>query len=120
MTFLPLETRKYPAILAAVHDGDTVHCAVDLGIDITVKLTLRFAGINAPELATPAGIVARDYVTANLPPGAAFYVLTTKDRKEKYGRYLAWLVLPDGRCINRMLVDSGNAVAYGNLPVDPP
>lgn len=111
---------EYRATIVANVDGDTVHARIDLGFDIFHDHTLRFAGINAPERATPRGREAAAFVAELVPPGAVLTIRTAKDRAEKYGRYLAWLVLSDGRCVNRLLVDAGYAVAYGNLPVDPP
>jgi micrococcal nuclease len=111
---------EYRATILANVDGDTVHARIELGLDITHVHTLRFAGINAPERATAAGKDAAAYVAALIPPGTVLTIRTAKDRAEKYGRYLAWLTLADGGCVNRLLVDSGRAVPYGNLAVDPP
>jgi len=111
---------EYRASIIANVDGDTVHALIDLGFDIAQAHTLRFAGINAPEVSTQAGKDVAAWVAMELPPRAVVTMRTAKDRAEKYGRYLAWLILADGTCLNRTLVDSGRAVAYGNLPVDPP
>lgn len=108
---------EYACELIRIVDGDTAHVRVDLGLDVRFDITLRFAGINAPELNTPEGPPARQFVVDNLP--LVFTIRTVKDHREKYGRYLAWLLLSDGRCLNRMLVDAGHAVGYGNLPIDP-
>lgn len=47
-------------------------------------------------------------------------VRTLKDRREKYGRYLAVVYLFDGRNLNQLLVDQGHAKlkAYSELPRD--
>jgi endonuclease YncB( thermonuclease family) len=39
-------------------DGDTIHCGVDLGMDVATQQTLRFYGINAPEMSTAEGKVS--------------------------------------------------------------
>lgn len=114
----PYGVREYAATLVSVVDGDTAHLAVDMGFDCWQNLTVRFAGINAPEMSTTEGPVAKQYVTDHLAPRVV--IRTIKDRREKYGRYLAWLFTPDGFCLNRLLVDNQLAVPYGNLPVDAP
>lgn len=111
---------EYRATVVANVDGDTIHCEIDLGVDVRTYQTLRFAGINAPEVSTAEGKQVAAWVASVIPPGTVFTLRTAKDRREKYGRYLAWLLLADGSCLNRTLVDSGRAVAYGDLPIDPP
>jgi endonuclease YncB( thermonuclease family) len=41
---------EYRATIIDVVDGDTVHAEVDLGCDTSIKLAIRLAAINAPEL----------------------------------------------------------------------
>lgn len=111
---------EYRARVIRNVDGDTIHCRVDLGCDIRVDLVLRFAGINAPETSTPEGKQVAAYVASRIPPNTVFTLRTVKDKREKYGRYLAY-VFTDGDpvCLNQRLVDEGRAVAYGDLPVSP-
>lgn len=112
---------EYQAVVLRNVDGDTIHARVDLGCDVRIDLALRFAGINAPEMSTAAGKVSASYVAALIPPGAPIVIRTAKDRREKYGRYLAWLFVPGATvCINQALVDGGLAVPYGDLPTSPP
>lgn len=103
-------------------DGDTLHARVDLGCDVRIDLVLRFAGINAPELPSVEGLAAAQFVKDHLPMGTITTIRTAKDRREKFGRYLAWVMMPEapGTWINQVLVDQGLAVPYGNLPVSPP
>ena len=81
----------YQAQVLTVHDGDTLKLRVDLGFSIHDDMTVRLAGINAPELATPEGKAAQAFaegwVKAHASPNVG--VRTQKDRQEKYGRYLA-------------------------------
>jgi len=105
---------EYAAQVLDVYDGDTLHVEVELGCDIDTRLTIRLAGINAPELAVAAGPVARDFLKATLGAGA-ITLRTIKDRREKYGRYLGILILPDGTNVNDLMVSSGHAVVY--MPV---
>lgn len=102
----------YRCTILKVIDGDTVDADVDLGFDIHAKMRFRLAGINAPEMKTPEGRAARDYLILMMPPESEFMVNTEKDRREKYGRYLGTFFNPKntGRTINQLMVDSGNAV----------
>lgn len=82
----------YDAVVKSVHDGDTVTLDMDLGLDVHLSdFKVRLAGINAPELPTPEGKAAREFLAALLPAGTAILVDTVKDRQEKYGRYLGVL-----------------------------
>ena len=104
---------EYSAVIVRVVDGDTLHLDVNLGLDVYVKTIVRLYGLNAPELSTAAGKVARqfvlDWVTSY---GAAVSIITVKDKREKYGRYLATVYSPSLLNLNQMLLDSGNAVVY--------
>ncbi len=104
---------EYHAKLLSVVDGDTVHLDVDLGCDSHLHMTVRLAHVNAPEKATPPGQLAIDYVTAWFAVNPALTIRTIKDRKEKYGRYLAE-VYGDALkpSLNTSLVTDGHAVPY--------
>jgi micrococcal nuclease len=113
----------------AVHDGDTLTPQLDLGFNMVTTQKLRLHGINAPELSTPEGKVALEFVRTWLRdhapgpmslvcPSAWVMVQTFKDKQEKYGRYLAEVeaLSPTGVMIgpslNNELLASGNAVVY--------
>lgn len=98
-----------------VVDGDTMNVVVDLGMDIYIKTTLRVLGINAPEMSTAAGKTAKQWAinwfSTNCAAGT-FHIATTKDRTEKYGRYLAIITAPGGEIFNNDIVNAGMAVVY--------
>src|SRR5213593_4303800 len=102
---------EYQAEVQRIVDGDTLHVRVDLGFDIRVDQILRLLGIDAPELRTASGREARDFLTSLLPIGTVVTVRTVKDRREKYGRYLA-TVLQGDVSINDTLIASGHARPY--------
>ena len=89
------------ATLLRVVDGDTLDLEIDLGMSVSVKERVRLIGINTPETfgvkqdsaEYQAGTIARKELDAlfDLTRTVTFYVVveTFKDRKEKYGRYLA-------------------------------
>jgi len=111
---------QYAAKVIDVHDGDTCHLTVDLGCDVYIRMTVRLAGINAPELSTAAGKVSRDYLKGVLAVGRDVWIATLKDKKEKYGRYLAYIYLDRdsmehsvlGSSVNEVIVAQGLAVPY--------
>jgi endonuclease YncB( thermonuclease family) len=76
--------------------------------------SIRFFGLNAPEKDTEAGKVSMKFVKEVLPVGLLITLETirvkSKTKQEKYGRYLGRIILPDGRCLNDMLLDQNLAV----------
>ena len=104
----------YTATVRKVVDGDTMHLTVDLGLDIYTNISVRLYGIDTPELPTSAGVAAREYVIEWLRPHQQrILVATFKDKREKFGRYLAE-VFDLGRVdsLNELLVTNGHAVRY--------
>jgi micrococcal nuclease len=102
---------EYRARVIRVVDGDTVHLEVDLGFDVRRQDSFRLTGINAPERGTPEGVAATGHLVELLNRVGPLVVYTTKDRREKYGRYLARLVMGEVD-INQAMVDDGHAVTY--------
>lgn len=94
---------QYKAKLNKVIDGDTVNLTIDLGFRMTMTANCRLAGINAPEMSTKEGQVAKVYLTTILPE--SFIIESTG--LDKYGRP----VVKIGN-INQKMIDSGNAVKY--------
>jgi endonuclease YncB( thermonuclease family) len=76
--------------------------------------SIRFFGVNAPEKDTEAGKVSMAFVKEILPVGLLITLETirvrSKTKQEKYGRYLGRIILPDGRCLNDMLLEQNLAV----------
>jgi len=101
---------EYRATLIRVVDGDTVWLDVDLGFDVRRKDSFRLFGIDAPEMGTPEGAAAKDWLLRRLP--SVFMIRTEKDRREKYGRYLVTLIV-NGSDINQEMLDQGIAREYG-------
>jgi micrococcal nuclease len=106
---------RYDAWLLELVDGDTLHAGVDLGIDVAINLTIRLDGINAPEMSTPEGRMAKVFAAKWFNDHAVdgkFVLQTVKDRREKYGRYLGVIIASDGAVLNDDMLASGNAVPY--------
>lgn len=103
------------ATVTKVVDGDTLHLDVDLGCDITVAMTVRLFGVNAPEHGTPEGDAATAFVRSWVATWGAspFRLRTVKDKREKYGRYLADLLTYDAEpSLCEALLAAGHAVPY--------
>jgi micrococcal nuclease len=105
---------EYSASVVSVYDGDTITVSVDLGFHITQTMSVRLARINSPEVrggSSTEGLEARDYLRSILL-GKKVTLVTYKDGKEKYGRYLADVYLGEPRvfnCVNDMMVAKGFA-----------
>lgn len=100
---------EYQAVIRKVVDGDTFDVELDLGLEVRHRTRLRLAEINAPELSTPAGQELKLRLEMMFADDPVVVVRTVKDRKEKYGRYLAKITLGDGTYLNEWLVQSGLA-----------
>ena len=98
---------EYSAKLVRVIDADTVVLDVDLGLETTRRLTVRLYGINAPERFTDMGKVATAFAT-NFLTDQDLIITTFKDKREKYGRYLA-TVMVGSKSLNNELVAQGLA-----------
>lgn len=111
---------EYSASVVKVVDGDTLHLNVDLGCDVRLKMTVRLADIDAPEISTNEGKVSKAFVEDWLESCTqGLTIKTVKDRREKYGRYLAFVydtskldLVPEPLSLNEQLVNEGLAKSY--------
>lgn len=102
----------YRARLLSVIDGDTVIVDTDIGRNMyIIRDRLRLNGVNAPEKGATGYHAAKNFVESHLSVGV-FYQVETFKTQEKYGRWLADVYLHDGRKLNDMMIESGNAVRY--------
>ena len=107
----------YRAIVSSVYDGDTCTVDIDLGLGTWIKgEKIRLYRINTPELRKEEreeGLKSRDFLRG-LIDGREIIIQTVKDRKGKYGRYLAEILMTDENGdlinVNDLLVDKGFAV----------
>jgi len=113
----PFDNNRYRATIIRHVDADTTHATVHLGLDVSVRVTLRWAGIDAAERYTDAGKAATAAVNGWLPPGATCEIETVRSGKEKFGRYLAsFFIHGDPESLNDRLVRLGLAVPYDGGP----
>ena len=113
----------YAAQTVRVVDGDTADLLLDLGCDVHLKIRVRLYGLNAPEThgiskdseEYQKGVEAKNFLE-QLIEDRQLIVKTYRDRKGKYGRYLAEIWLredyPDKPSVNQRLLDGGYAVPY--------
>ncbi len=130
---IPTHNYVYRARLASLHDGDTLTVLCDLGFEVSVRVTVRVLGINAPELATPEGKVAQQAALAwvaaagpgDWPLVIASQKAATPIGPDKFGgRWdaLVWRTI-DGQELGAALIAAGMAVAWngtGPKPVPTP
>lgn len=106
-----------PAEVIRVVDGDTIRVRARIWVDQTVEVSVRLAGIDAPEIYRPRceaerapARAARDAI--GLEPGDA--VALRDIRLGKYaGRVVADAVLNDGESLSARLLAQGHAIPLG-------
>lgn len=101
----------YKGLVTKVYDGDTITVNIDLGFHVGLKKEkFRLYRINTPEVRgpeKPQGIISRDWLREKILDKQVI-IKTVKDKKGKYGRWLAdvWI---DDVCMNDELVKQGLA-----------
>jgi micrococcal nuclease len=93
------------ARIVRVTDGDTI---VASGIG-----KVRLIGVDTPEVFGGAECFGREasaFAKRVLPPGRRLLYKLGVDRRDRYGRALAYVWLGDGRMFNGLLVEAGYAV----------
>jgi micrococcal nuclease len=99
------------AKLIRVIDGDTLVMQVDLGMRIFKECKLRLGRVNAEEMSTPQGVKRKASVEEWFSTKANITIETTKDRTDKYDRYIAEVSASDSTgkitCLNDWLLTNG-------------
>ena len=117
-----VELEKSAAVLynvVKVVDGDTVKLNINGKTE-----TIRLIGIDTPETVHPSkpvecfGIEASNKAKELLEnKTAGLEIDPSQGERDKYGRLLGYIILPDGRNFNKLMVESGYAYEYTyNLP----
>jgi micrococcal nuclease len=107
------EENVYKATIVRHIDADTTVVDIDPGFDLTIRKTVRWAGINAAEKNTPEGKEALAFVMEAMPVGSAVMLISTKSTRDKYGRYLASFFLEgDYVDFGQRLIERGWATPY--------
>ena len=101
---------RLTATISRVVDGDTVLVQIN-GIEETIRLI----GIDTPETKHPNrpvecfGPEATTFSQNLLPPGRTVWLEFDSERRDHYGRFLAYLWLDDQTMLNDLLVSQGYA-----------
>lgn len=110
----------YLGRVVSVADGDTLTVSIDGWPAPYNPVEVRVAGIDTPESRKQdagcvkelrLGLIAKKRARDLLPVGASVLVTWTGER-EKYGRLLAHVALPDGRDFAKQQVLDGMAKPY--------
>ena len=108
---------EYKATYISNYDGDTINFFVDLGFGIHYKLKVRLSRIDTQELRSKDKVLkseayeSKNRVRELLSTANTIILKTNKDRKGKYGRYIAE-VLFDGNNLSDLLLNEGLAEKY--------
>ena len=118
----------YQATLERVVDGDTVDIVIDLGFSTFRKERIRLYGVDAPEINTEAGKLAKGFVEGWFRDNTKFFIETIVvdgkgGKRDKYGRYLGTIASTyralsewvtdevEATTLNGQLITSGHAKA---------
>ena len=115
------EFRLTPAVVTRVVDGDTVDVLLSLSFQVSFTTRLRLClsdgrGLDAPESRGPTRVQGKE-ATAHLGalidehagPGRKILVKSFKDKRGRYGRYIASLETPTAKICD-LMVEDGHAV----------
>lgn len=104
----------YRAYVESVYDGDTITCSIDCGFNFLMKKQkIRLLGIDTPEIRgeeRERAIYVRDKLREKIL-NKNIIIKTEKDKKGKYGRYLATIYY-NNENINDWLIENGYAKKY--------
>ncbi len=113
----------YAATVKEVIDGDTLDLRIDVGFSIKLYDRMRLSGIDAPEMNTQEGKLAKQFLIDYLSHCPLIVVRTTKQKEEIYGRWLAdifvikncsdpYKIAAEGELLNNILLTEGLAKLY--------
>ena len=104
-----------------VIDGDTIDINIPDGEHEDTRI--RLIGVDTPETKHPTvglmyyGPQATEYTTTEaLGKQVTIMLDPAGDQRDRYGRLLAYVVLPDGRVLNAELIKNGYGYAYLSFP----
>lgn len=107
-----LGTRE--ATVVWVPDGDTLHVALENGAHEKVRLIGVDGPEDAPERVDCGGKDATGALVRLAPEGATVTLIEdpTQDDRDRFGRILRYVELPDGRDLGELQIRHGHATVY--------
>jgi micrococcal nuclease len=113
-TTTPTDTNQKSYTVTSVSDGDTIKVSVNGKIE-----TVRLIGVDTPETKDPRkpiqcfGKQASDFTYKSLyNVSVRLETDSSQQDRDKYGRLLRYVFLPDGTLFNQLLLSSGYAYEY--------
>ena len=122
---------SYACKICDWRDGDTCQVSVDivntdLGFRVTLYRVVRIFGINAPEVHSKdigekaRGIAAKTFAESLAPDGSVVIVRSAKEHgQDKYGRWLASILLGNGKDFAVEMTMAGHALPWDGTGVRP-
>lgn len=108
---VPAFAQEGPCKVSRIVDGDTFVCTAH-----GEAYKVRLIGMDTPELPTPEGIEAKEYVEEIMPVGTVVRLELDVGTYDRYRRILAYVWLPSGEMLNEVLLREG----YAALMTVPP
>ena len=105
---------SYKAHVLGVVDGDTLDCQVDLGFYATMRLRLRLARVNCPELHAldPNERKRAEAAKSHTQTIVGRDVIVRTQKADAFGRWLAEVDYGTGQNLNDELLNGALAVPY--------
>jgi len=118
LLLLPILVLAYECTVERVIDGDTFVCSGE---------KVRLIGVDTPEsrinrrvykqrilgdvrTIIKLGLMAKRFTERLIPPGTRVRLEFDVQKRDRYGRLLAYVYLPDGRMLNEILLREGYAM----------
>jgi len=116
--FLPLFSLAFECTVEHIIDGDTFICSGSkirlIGVDTPEsKINKRaYKQTNLGDIRTVVrlGKIAKKFTESLIPPGTKVKLEFDVQKRDRYGRILAYVYLPDGRMLNEVLLKEGYAM----------
>ena len=110
---------EYRATVDRIVDADTLDLNISLGFGVHKKERIRLARVDAWEVRGDEriqGTKAKEFVEDILHAVNEVTITTMKDKKGKYGRYIAEVLIPyegSNKNLGDLLIEKGHATEYG-------
>lgn len=101
---------KQVGVVTHVADGDTLLVKFDNDVE---PVRIRLIGIDTPEMNSTAGEAARNYTLARCGEKRVTIRLDSlQATRDKHGRLLAYVYLPNHELLNNSIIRDGHAFVY--------
>lgn len=118
IVLLPLTAMSYNCVVERVIDGDTFVCSGEkvrlIGVDTPESRKNRRAykqrELGDIKTVVRLGKEAKKFTKSLIPPGTQVRLEFDVQKRDRYGRLLAYVWLPDGRMLNEVLLEEGYAM----------